>query len=65
MSVIVNGKMCSLPEPRTLYALLQFLSPVVPFAVALNEELIPRAAYENCPISPGDRIEIVHPTAGG
>jgi sulfur carrier protein len=65
MSVIVNGTICSLPEPRTLDALLQFLSPVIPFAVALNEEVIPRAAYEQCHISPGDRIEIVHPAAGG
>jgi len=65
MSVIVNGKICSLPEPQTLNELLRFLSPVVPFAVALNEEVIPRTAYGECHLSPGDRIEIVHPAAGG
>lgn len=65
MSVIVNGQICSLPMPQTLGALLRFLSPVGPFAVALNQEVIPRAAYENCHISPGDKIEIVHPAAGG
>jgi sulfur carrier protein len=65
MSIIVNGTIYSLPEPRTLDALLQFLSPVVPFAVALNEEVIPGAEYEQIHISPGDRIEIVHPAAGG
>jgi sulfur carrier protein len=65
MFVIVNGKTSPLPEPRTLDALLRFLSPAAPFAVARNEEVIPRGTYEKCRISPGDRIDIVHPTAGG
>jgi thiamine biosynthesis protein ThiS len=65
MFVIVNGETCPLPEPRTLDALLRRLSPAAPFAVARNEEVIPREGYEECPIFPGDRIDIVHPTAGG
>ena len=65
MFVIVNAKTCLLPELRTLDALLRFLSPAVPFAVARNEELIARGTYEECVISTGDRIDIVHPTAGG
>jgi thiamine biosynthesis protein ThiS len=65
MFVIVNGKTCNLPELRTLDALLRFLSPVVPFVVARNEEVIPRGTYEECVLSTGDTIDIVHPTAGG
>ena len=65
MFVLVNGEICLLPELRTLDALLRFLSPAVPFAVARNEEVIPRGTYEECVISAGDRIDIVHPTAGG
>lgn len=65
MSIIVNGKTYPLPKPRTLAALLRFLSPVPPFAVARNEEVIPRETYEECSILAGDKIEIVHPTAGG
>jgi thiamine biosynthesis protein ThiS len=65
MPVIVNGQICSLSLPQTLGALLRFLSPLGPFAVALNEEVIPRGAYEKCNVFPGDRIEIVHPAAGG
>jgi sulfur carrier protein len=65
MFVIVNGETRPLPEPRTLTALLISLSPKNPFAVALNEEFIPRGDYPVCRISPGDRIDIVHPTAGG
>ena len=65
MSILVNGKAHPLPEPRTLAALLRFLSPAAPFAVARNEEVVPRETYEECPILAGDKIEIVHPTAGG
>jgi thiamine biosynthesis protein ThiS len=65
MFLIVNGKTCLLPELRTLDTLLQFLSPAVPFVVARNEEVVPRGTYEECVISTGDRIDIVHPTAGG
>ena len=65
MFVIVNGKTCLLPELRTLDALLRFLSPTVPFVVAHNEEFIPRGTYKECVISTGDRIDIVHPAAGG
>ena len=65
MSVIVNGQTHSLTEPRTLGALLRLLSPAAPFAVARNTEVVPRGAYEDCLIQPGDRIDIVHPAAGG
>ena len=65
MFVIVNGQTQPLPEPRTLAALLLSLSPSAPFAIARNEEFVPRAAYEDCRIEPGDRIDIIHPTAGG
>lgn len=65
MFVVVNGKACLLPELRTLDALLRFLSPAVPFSVARNEEVIPRGTYGECVVSTGDRIDIVHPTAGG
>jgi sulfur carrier protein len=65
MFVIVNGQTHSLPEPRTLAALLRLLSPTAPFAVARNTEVVPQGAYEDCRIQPGDRIDIVHPAAGG
>jgi len=65
MFVLVNGKTHPLPEPRTLAALLHFISPPPPFAVARNEEFVPRDSYEECCIEAGDRIEIVYPTAGG
>jgi len=65
MFVIVNGHPHPLPEPRTLAALLLLLSPLGPFAVARNDELVPRGTYDTCYIHQGDRIDIVHPAAGG
>jgi sulfur carrier protein len=65
MFVIVNGQTQPLPEPRTLAALLLSLSPSAPFAIARNGEFVPRGTCEDCPIDSGDRIDIVHPTAGG
>jgi sulfur carrier protein len=65
MFVIVNGQAHPLPKSRTLAALLLSLSPQAPFAVARNDEVVPRETYEDCHIYPGDLIDIVHPTAGG
>lgn len=65
MFLSVNGEPHPLPEPPVLAELLRLLSPRAPFAVAQNEEFVPRGTYEVCRIFPGDRIDIVHPTAGG
>jgi sulfur carrier protein len=65
MTILVNGRAQPLPQPQTLADLLLILNPARPFAVARNEEFIPREDYGECRISPGDRIDIVHPTAGG
>jgi sulfur carrier protein len=65
MFVLVNGKPYPLLESETLAAVLRSVSPSAPFAVALNEEFIPRGTYEDCLVKPNDRIDIVHPTAGG
>jgi sulfur carrier protein len=65
MSIVVNGQLQPLPAPPTVAALLLALAPAVPFAVARNEKFVPRAKYKECSIQSGDRIDIVHPTAGG
>jgi len=65
MFVLVNGKAYPFPQSGTLAALLRSLSPLAPFAVALNEEFISQGTYEDCLVHPNDRIDIVHPTAGG
>ena len=65
MFVIVNDQAHSFPEPRTLAELLRLLSPAAPFAVARNSEVVPQGSYEDCRIQPGDRVDILHPAAGG
>jgi sulfur carrier protein len=65
MFVIVNDQGHPLPEPGTLAALLASLSPATPFAVARNAEVIPGGTHEECHLEAGDRIDIVHPAAGG
>ncbi len=65
MFVLVNGQAYPLPESAMLAEVLRSVSPPSPFAVALNEEFIPRGTYEDCLVHPKDRIDIVYPTAGG
>jgi sulfur carrier protein len=65
MFIVVNGQPHPLPGPQTLDALLLSLSPPAPFAVALNDEVVLRGSFEDCWIHPGDRIDVVHPSAGG
>jgi sulfur carrier protein len=65
MPLTVNGQMMPVPDPPTLEKLLLTLHPRKPYAVARNEEFISGAAYRQCKLTDGDRVEIVHPSAGG
>ena len=65
MPLIVNGQAIPLPDPPTLAALLLELAPEPPYAIAHNEEFLPKTEYALDRLNDGDRIEIVHPSAGG
>jgi sulfur carrier protein len=65
MPLTVNGREVPMPDPPTLESLLAMLPARQPFAVARNEEVIRRSKYQQCNLMDGDRIEIVHPAAGG
>jgi sulfur carrier protein len=65
MFVLLNGQAYPFPESGALAAVLRSVSPPAPFAVALNEEFIPKGTYEDCLVHPNDRIDIVHASAGG
>jgi len=54
-----------MPDPPTLENLLETLQPRQPYAVARNEEFVERSSYQQCNLMDGDRVEIVHPSAGG
>ena len=65
MPIKVNGNPVPMPEPPSLETLLRHMQLQRPFAVARNEEFVPASAYAQCELADGDRIEIVHPSAGG
>jgi sulfur carrier protein len=65
MSITVNGQEAQMPDPPTLGNLLAILHLPQPYAVAWNEEVVQRKKYQQCSLMDGDRIEIVHPSAGG
>ena len=65
MPLTVNGREAPMPDPPTLEKLLETLQPRQPYAVAWNEEFVERSKYQQCNFMDGDRIEIVHPSAGG
>jgi sulfur carrier protein len=62
----VNGEEYELPEGATIAQLLaQVHAPERGIAVAKNDRVVRRAAFEEEPISDGDRIEIIRAVAGG
>ncbi len=66
MEIMVNGAPIDVPEGLTLEDLLARLEVRRDYtAVALNREIARRATYATTVLRSGDRLEIVHPMAGG
>jgi sulfur carrier protein len=66
MEIVVNGRSMEARDGLTLEELLAGLGVRRVFtAVAVNREIAPRSAYRTTVLRPGDRVEIVHPMAGG
>lgn len=68
MRVWVNGKEVQVEEQTTLMDLLRKMGvepKPVGFAVAVNEEIIPKSKYAEHVLKEGDRIEIVNIVGGG
>jgi sulfur carrier protein len=68
MRLYLNGEELEVPEDVTLSELIKSLNiqvREVGFAVAVNEEVVPKSKYESHKLSDGDRVEIVHLVGGG
>ncbi|HLE44423.1 MAG TPA: sulfur carrier protein ThiS [Methylomirabilota bacterium] len=66
MRIVVNGQPMEVPEGLTIEDLLGELRIRRDFtAVALNREVAGRSSYGTTVLREGDRLEIVHPMAGG
>ena len=67
-SVTVNGERRPVPAGGNLATLLAELD-VTPqtkgVAVAVNDELVPRANWASTPLQPNDRVEVVRAVQGG
>jgi thiamine biosynthesis protein ThiS len=64
--IVLNGKPRAISAGVTLAKLLEELSLDPRWVVAeLNGEVLPRDRFAAVELSPGDRVELVRPVAGG
>ncbi len=66
--ITVNGARRPLPDSGSLVRLLGDLGipPDAPaVAVAVNDRIVPRGAWDTWRLTPDDRVEIVKPIQGG
>lgn len=66
-TITVNGKPlpCTDQSVRELLVSLGIPPDREGLAVAVNAAVVPREAWEERRLFPGDKVEIVHPLAGG
>lgn len=68
MKVFVNGKELEVGDSISLLELLNTLNMEVKpvgFAVAVNEEVVPKSKYGEYTLKEGDKVEIVNIVGGG
>ena len=66
LELTINGEKRKISESHNLADLVQELDIQAPnFAMALNQQVIPRSKYESTAIKENDQIEIVHAVGGG
>ncbi len=65
-SILVNGEPASVPSGCTVETLLSRLDMTRRrVAVAVNRDIVPRAAYPATQLTSGDQIEILEAVGGG
>ena len=66
MEITLNGTSRTIPEQSTCHDLIQSLGLADRrLALEINREIIPRSAFDQHMIRPGDSVEIVHAIGGG
>ncbi len=66
MQIYLNGEQRQLPDNLNISSLIELLAlSGKRIAVEVNEELVPRSAFQAHQLKPEDRIEIVHAIGGG
>ncbi|MGH3389449.1 MAG: sulfur carrier protein ThiS [Actinomadura sp.] len=66
MKVIVNGRQHELPDDATVASVVAAMAPTATgIAVALNDEVVRRAAWAGTAVRDADRLEILTAVQGG
>ena len=66
IEIILNGEAESVPESFSINDLLGQLNVNMrAIAVELNEQIVPKTAFETTQLAPGDQLEIVTLVGGG
>ncbi|MCZ6765572.1 MAG: sulfur carrier protein ThiS [bacterium] len=68
VDLIVNGEARAFENVRTLGDLLAEIDASREgsgIAVAVNGTVVPRTAWIECALRPGDRVEVIHAVQGG
>ena len=66
MQLTVNGEKRFIKESKNLADLIKELDIKAPnFAMALNQQVVPRSKYNSTSIKENDKVEIVHAVGGG
>ena len=66
MELTINGDIREIKESQNLADLVKELDIQAPnFAIALNQQVVPRSKYDSTAIKDNDKVEIVHAVGGG
>ena len=66
MKLTINGEKRVIKESKNLADLIKELDIKAPnFAMALNQQVVPRSKYDSTSIKENDKVEIVHAVGGG
>ena len=66
MQLTINGEKRVIKESKNLADLIKELDIKAPnFAMALNQQVVPRSKYDSTGIKENDKVEIVHAVGGG
>ncbi|RFS23513.1 sulfur carrier protein ThiS [Chitinophaga silvatica] len=67
MEVLVNNELYAVQQGTTIAALLQFIQITTHkgIAVAINNQVIPKASWADKPLNNADNVTIIRATQGG
>jgi sulfur carrier protein len=66
MQIIVNGEPTEVADALPVSDLVARLGLIGKrIAVEVNAELVPRSRFDQHPLAPGDRVEIIQAVGGG